>query len=129
MPAYLDKFQSPGTDCSFPFEDGLEKCFPRGPPEWRTRRKKEAPSQTTDTTRARAGGVYFRLTQELEFCERSGDGGDGGDGKTERAPVAQLASARAPTRRQTGVGSDDAKERRELYPTSLVLFKPNMLLL
>ena len=75
-------------------------------------RKKEAPSQTTDTTRARAGGVCFRLTQELEFCERSGDGG--GDGNAERAPVAQLASARAPTRRQTGVGSDDAKERREL---------------
>ena len=77
-------------------------------------RKKEAPSQTTDTTRARAGGVCFRLTQELEFCERSGDGGDG---NAERAPVAGAASkrARAPTRRQTGVGSDDAKERRELY--------------
>ena len=53
MPAYLDKFQSPGTDCSFPFEDGIENYFPKGPPQWQN--TEEGSSLANDTcTRGRS---------------------------------------------------------------------------
>ena len=132
MPAYLDKFQSPGTDCSFPFEDGIENYFPKGPPQWQN--TEEGSSLANDTcTRGRSLLQTDTRVKNSSFTNEAATTAAAAEARECGASARGAASAPLTPARRSGAERSRQRQRRRceeetraLAPESLVHLQPNV---